>query len=125
MFDFSSQPRWPTWRWLLHELKYYVATGAIVGVGFVVVSAVIYGSGLARLIVLAVVFSAVSLAIAPSLARSRGLEVSYRAKILLLDVGDFATERLWGPWKPTLPGTVAFPRSIGSPASWTLSAVRA
>jgi hypothetical protein len=117
MFDFSSQPPVPTWRWFLRELKYYVAPAGLVAVGLVVVSALIFGSIWARLVALGALLVPVCVVIRPSLTRSRGLERSERIKILRRDVAEFGRARFWG-WRPGAPRRELFSSSIDSPGSW-------
>jgi hypothetical protein len=97
VFDFSSQPQWPNWHWLFHELKFYAATAALCGLGFVVISALVFGSGWDR-------FTASGVALAAIL---------WGIKKWLLDAEP--------SWKPALPRTEPFPRPIASPDSWGTS----
>jgi hypothetical protein len=122
VFDFSSQPRWPNWRWLLHELKFYAAAGAISGLGFVVISALVYGSDWVRVIASCAALAAVWVAIARARTMSWEWGIFKRAKKWLLDAA-----KLWErseSWKPALPPTEPFSRPLASPDSWALVTAR-
>jgi hypothetical protein len=49
LYNFSSQPRWPNLDWTFRELKFYAAAATVCGFGFLLISALVFGSDWLRL----------------------------------------------------------------------------